>query len=109
MLSVASCRLSSSLRSALQRPAGLMLDKDRWRPPSQNRSFAVPEVGRVAQPDGASVFEAEGCGFAMPRSPAQPKEKRPGGRFVMETRGGRLGACAGSHQRSKLTNVPQVV
>src|SRR4051794_26166895 len=26
----------------------------------------------------------------------------------METRGGRLGACAGSHQRSKLTNVPQV-
>jgi len=44
----------------------------------------------------------------MPRSPAQPKEKRPGGRFVMETRGGRLGACAGSHQRSKLTNVPQV-
>src|SRR3954451_9539599 len=27
--------------------------------PSQNRGFAVPEVGRVAHPDGASVFEAE--------------------------------------------------
>src|SRR3954462_7255738 len=38
---------------------GLMLDKDRWRPPSQNRGFAVPEVGRVAHPDGASGFEAE--------------------------------------------------
>src|SRR4051794_24940318 len=93
MLSVASCRLSSSLRSALQRRAGLMLDKDRWRPPSQNRSFAVPEVGRVAQRDRASAFEAEGCGFAMPRSPAQPKEKRPGGRFVMKQVAGYGGMC----------------
>src|SRR4051794_11663654 len=41
---------------------GLMLDKDRCRPPSQNRSFAVPEVGLVAQPDRASAFEAEVAG-----------------------------------------------
>src|SRR3954467_12879766 len=52
---------------------GLMLDKDRWRPPSQNRSFAVPEVGLVAQPDRASAFEAEGCRFAPCRGRQQRK------------------------------------
>src|SRR3954447_10814188 len=52
---------------------GITLEKDRWRPPSQNRSFAVPEVGRVAQPDRASAFEAEGCRFEPCRGRQQRK------------------------------------
>ena len=39
-------------------------------------SFAVPEVGRVAQPDGASVFEAEGCGFEPCRGHQQRKTSK---------------------------------
>ena len=45
---------------------------------------AVPEVGRVAQRDRASAFEAEGCRFepCRGRQTERPKKKRPGGRWV---------------------------
>src|SRR3954447_19338374 len=50
---------------------GLILEKDRWRPPSQNRSFPVPEVGRVAQPDRAQPSKLRLQVRALPRSPAK--------------------------------------
>src|SRR3954468_7454886 len=56
---------------------GLMLEKDRWRPPSQNRSFAVPEVGRVAQPDRAQPSKLRGAGSSPAAVASKEVKKKP--------------------------------
>src|SRR5829696_7740779 len=51
-----------------------------------NRSFAVPELGRVAQPEEHRASNPKVAG-SSPAAVASPKKKRPSGRFSKQVAG----------------------